>query len=358
MTLQEGALIFNLTQLKQHCRAQSSDAVYLLAGDDLCAQKAAYRLLWEQACRCGYTQRERWDMDTPQDRQRLGNHTENASLFQEKTWREIHVKKPYLSAFKQYLLAHPPLPAGGDVLRVFIAPFLAKKDLTAAWIKPILSQGKVIFLASPARYAFASWLKMTLNQAQITLSEEAFLCVNTLVQGNTIAVYQLIEKLCLLHPASPPQPMEKVHILPLLAEQGHFDVFSLVDAALDGHLPDGLRILHRLRVQQIDPILITWSLVQPIKQIHTLCLGLQSAASPSLKSLMAKEKVWISRQSRIQRILTLNAHPCVWGQLLLQCSVLDQINKGAKSGNAWVALGQILWRFTRLTVNRPAAKAG
>ena len=80
------------------------------------------------------------------------------------------------------------------------------------------------------------------------------------VEGNSLAAAQEIDKLALLHGS---KPLDADTLEALVTDSARFDVFKLVDAALEGDGARTVRILHGLRAEgEQVPALMGWVLNQ------------------------------------------------------------------------------------------------
>jgi DNA polymerase-3 subunit delta len=175
------------------------------------------------------------------------------------------------------------------------------------------------------------WIMQRGKQTGVILTPDAAKLLAEQVEGNLLAAAQEIEKLALLQTSG---IINASTIEDTVTDNARFDIFGLVDAALSGDAQRCIRILTHLQAEGSEPILVLWALA---REIRTLMAISRESAGTSLASLFGKYRIWEKRQRGVRQFL--QKHPLAsCRKLLLMCSKIDQIAKGAKRGNVWDAL--------------------
>ena len=109
----------------------------------------------------------------------------------------------------------------------------------------------------------------------LDLTDEAFELLAERTEGNLLAAHQELEKLRLLAPAG---RIGADAVLSVVADSARFDVFRLLDAALEGEPGRALRVLSGLRAEGTEPTLVLWALTKALRDLAG-ALGRPAGAS-------------------------------------------------------------------------------
>ena len=115
------------------------------------------------------------------------------------------------------------------------------------------------------------------------------------VEGNLLAAAQEIDKLLLLHG---PGPLDAEQLLAAVADSARFDVFGLIDSALQGQAGRCLRMLDGLHAEDVPAPVVLWALAREVRSLASMaCMRSaerlkpmarrSSSASPPLKPATA-----------------------------------------------------------------------
>ena len=155
------------------------------------------------------------------------------------------------------------------------------------------------------------------------------------VEGNLLAAAQEIDKLALLHGAS---IVDDKTITATVSDSARFDVYGLVDAALEGESARCLRMIDGLRAEGIEPVIVIWALARELRSLTQMAWGM--AHGETTASVMNRHKVWRTRQPLVGKALR-RYKLVAWQALLGKCAEIDRIVKGQAPGNTWDELVQL-----------------
>jgi DNA polymerase-3 subunit delta len=187
-----------------------------------------------------------------------------------------------------------------------------------------------------------SWIRQRLSQAGLSASQDAVELIAARVEGNLLAAAQEIDKLGLLtkHEEAAAKTLDAEAMDALVADSARFDVFRLVDAALNGNPPQVSRMLAGLRAEGEAVPALMGMVVKELQTVATLARARNFAAE--CKAL----RIWDSKQAVYKRAL--GKHPPErWQRFLAEAGRVDRIAKGRvrigeESADAWLQLERLL----------------
>ena len=158
-------------------------------------------------------------------------------------------------------------------------------------------------------------------------------------EGNLLAAVQEIEKLKLLTNAT---HLDLATIQSSIADSARYDVFGLVDAALEGDTQRSLRMLAGLRSEGTEIPIILWAIARDIRQLGTLAQQLNQG-TPLDRAL---SKVWPAARKPLFAKALKRLSGSHWQRLLKDAQLLDEQSKGQASGDAWVGMASLLLKMS------------
>jgi DNA polymerase-3 subunit delta len=161
-----------------------------------------------------------------------------------------------------------------------------------------------------------------------------------------LAASQEIEKLRLLHGEG---MINVEQLLAAVADSARYDVFGLVDCALQGDAPRVIKMLDGLRAEGEEPILILWALTRDIRTLVTL--SYEARGGNLSESLLAKHRIWDKRKALIRAALQRHTYPR-WVQMLHRAGMIDRMVKGQAVGNPWDELVQLIMMMSGVRLPR------
>lgn len=303
--------------------------VYLLHGDELLLIQEARKTIRQAAAVAGFKQRQLLQVDTGFDWAQFNCLTQNYGLFADKTMIEIlnptgKFDEKGLLALKHYLNT-----ANKDTIVVICTGKLTAAQQKTRWYKAIAKAGITIPIRPIAKKDLPAWIKMRMQQANLSADWQSIQLLANLTEGNLLATFQAILKLQLLFPDQNKSITQK-EVLLAVADSARYNVFDLVNYILQGNAQQVIRILARLRQEGIEATLILWALSREIRHLMQLCLRLQKGES--LSQVVQKE--WYSQQVLLKQVLP--QHNLKHLNACLQHAYqIDQMIKGIKMGEIW-----------------------
>ena len=303
-------------------RQESLQPIYHLFGAELLIVEEALDDL-RSACKAqGYLEREKLSVEAGFDWNALLATSQALSLFATKRIIELRMPggKPGTQGAKALLeYAQSPAP---DTILIIISGEVLRPAQNSKWFKALDKAGASVEAPRVQSYQIDAWIDKRLQQAGIHSEPGVAKVIAHYVEGNLLAAAQEINFLA-LH--SKGQPLNIEQVQSLISDQARFTSFAFVDVCLAGHAARVVRILHSLKGEKIEPILI----VSALSRESTKLVSLSHARSKgqSIRSLFKGLGIWPSRERLVSGALERISH-IGWLRIHSRMSELDSMVKG------------------------------
>jgi DNA polymerase-3 subunit delta len=328
----------NPAQLGKHLQGQLAP-VYVVSGDEpLLCQEACDAIRTSVRAR-DFSERQVFNAEANFDWGLLLEAGASLSLFAEKRLLELRLPsgKPGdkgAAALLEYL-ARPP----EDTVLLLSLPKLDGSTQKTKWAKALIDGPGVQFVQvwPIEAHNLPQWIRQRLSQAGLAASQEAVDLIAARVEGNLLAAAQEIEKLKLLADGD---QVDAATVQAAVADSARFDVFGLIDAALNGEPAHTLRTLEGLRGEGVEPPVILWALARELRLLASLAQQYSQGVPLEKAFASARPPVWDKRRPLVSRAL--QRHPASrWNQLLQDAQRIDAQIKGQAAGDPWNGLARL-----------------
>jgi len=307
--------------------------VYFFSGDEPLQLGEAADAVRRHAREQGFTEREVMHAEKGFDWNELLASSNAMSLFAEK--RVIDLRLPSGKPGKDggAVLAEYAARPPEDTVLLISSGKVDKRSQSAKWYKALDRVGATLQVWPVEAPEMPRWLEQRLRARGLQPDKQAVRIIAERVEGNLLAAAQEVDKLVLLIGEG---PLSAEQVETAVADSARFDVFGLVDAALEGDVPRLTRMLDGLRGEGVEPILILWALTRELRSLADMAAQIESGKG--VDSVLAR--VWGKRKGPVK--LGLQRHnKARWQQMLRRAARLDRVIKGAAPGNAWDELLQL-----------------
>lgn len=305
---------------------------YLIAGEEHLLVLEAADALRARARALGFNERDVLDAETHFDWDALARAGASMSLFASRRLIDMRLPtgkpgKEGSDAIVDYCENPPP-----DTVLMIVANQWSKQQQAGAWVNAIERVGVVVPVWPLKADELPDWIGQRMASRGLKPDRAAIEALADRVEGNSLAAAQEIDKLVLLHGS---KPLDANTLEQLVTDSARFDVFKLVDAALEGDAARTIRVLHGLRAEgEQVPALMGWVLNQ-------LQLIARLASHSNLSSAFRNEHVWPARE-RVYRQALARADRAHWEKCLIQAARVDRLSKGRGWGDPWRELERLL----------------
>lgn len=282
----------NLKQLSTHL----DKTLYLLSGDEPLLLQDARESLCAAFQKKGFDEKQLLHIDTGFQPDILALAIQNQDLFSRKKILDVrHAAAKFdaqlLAILEKYCSGKNP-----DQILILSTDKLSAAQQKSAWFDLIRKNGYFMPIWPVSNEALPTWI---VDRARVkfslTLPGEVAKHLAFFSEGNLLSAEQALMKLQLQYEK---QSITREILLTVLSDHARFNVFDLSNALAQRHSKKVLRILDRLEKTGEEPVLVLWS---------------------------------ICRELRTQQRF----------DALAYAATVDEIIKGAKTGDTWFSLRQL-----------------
>ena len=329
-------------RIASHLASEPLRPAYLVAGPETLLVLEAADAVRAAARAQGIDERDVHDMDgRDADWDALAASIHSPSLFASRRLIEVRLPtgKPGNEGSKlicEFAAAPPP-----DVVLLVIANDWSRSH-SGKWSEAIGRVGHSCIAWQVKPHELNGWIERRLRSRGVKATPDAVLRLTQRIEGNLLAAAQEIDKLALLAKGSDTVSvtLDAATMDALVADSARFDVFRLVDGALNGNSPQVSRMLAGLRAEGEAVPALMGMVVKELQTVATLARARNFAAE--CKAL----RVWDSKQAVYKRAL--GKHPPErWQRFLAEAGRVDRIAKGRvrlgeESPDPWLQLERLL----------------
>jgi DNA polymerase-3 subunit delta len=320
--------------------AQLGDAplqpAYLIAGAETLRVLEAADAIRAHARRQGVTEREVFDADARGfDWNALSASLNAPSLFSAQRLIEVRLPsgKPGKQGEKALLEALDDPPR--DVVLLVTCNDWSRQH-GGKWSEAIARVGRVA-VAWPIRVdELPRWIEQRLRSRGLSADHDAVQALAERVEGNLLAAAQEIDKLALLGHAG---TLDVARMESLVADAARYDVFRLVDAAMNGQGAQTARMLAGLRAEGAAVPALLGMVAMELQRAATLAQV--QARGGNLGAEFKAQRIWDSKQAAYRRALARHDAPR-WERFVAAVGRIDRTAKGRGEGDAWQQLERLL----------------
>lgn len=321
-----------LHELERHAR-KGLAPLYLLTGDEPLQMSEAADIIRSRARASGYDGRDILEADSHFDWGRLAAEANSLSLFAERRVLDLRINSGKPGADGGKALAEYAASPPDEMLLLVTMPKLERAQLSSKWFKALDGAGIVVQIWPVENERLRQWIEQRMRSRGLTPTPEVAAMLQERIEGNLLAAAQEIDKLALIHAPGAVTPEQ---LATSVADSSRFDVFKLVDSALDGQPARCARIINGLRGEGTAPTLVLWALSRELRLLASLAWQVERGRSPQ-QAVRAQRAVWEKRKPLVTKALSRHPAP-LWRRLLERCAETDRAIKGQDPRDPWLLL--------------------
>lgn len=325
-----------IQQLEGHLSGGSLAPLYVITGDEPLQVREAGDAIRAVARGQGFTDRQVFDVQSGFDWGRLNAEADALSLFADRRLFDLRVPggklgKDGAQAIVEYVARLP-----GDTLLLLTLPRLERSQRQTKWFKALDGAGVVIPVWPVEAPALPSWLQRRAAAAGIQLAPDAAAFLAEQTEGNLLAAAQEIDRARLLHGAG---RVSLEMVASSVSGSARYNVFELVDSAMQGSAVRSLRMLQGLRGEGTPVPVVLWSLTRELRLLEAVATEGESGGN--IQRVMAAHRVWDSRKPLVGKgARRLRARD--WRSLVRHCALADRAIKGQATAEPWQIVETVL----------------
>ncbi len=329
-------------QLDQHLKTGLKPC-YLIFGDEPLLKQEALEQIKQTARTVGFDEYHRFNADPVINWPEVFSACQSLSLFSSCQIIEIcFEKKPSKEDISQlnqlFKLLNP------ELILVLTGPYLNKAQQQAKWFSQYFKSGLFIPVNHPEGRFFANWMRQRLKRAYLDAPPDVITLLCRSFEGNLLAAKQEIDKLALLYSG---QTLTLPQVQQAITQHSHFSSFQLIDALLAGKVNRAQRVLRQLKLEGVDPIVISWALSKEINQLYHYSLLQQQGLS--VTDEMKQQRIWAARQQILTACLS-RLSLAKLEQMLIILSTIDHAIKMNTGADPWLQLQMLCIGFNDSTL--------
>jgi len=322
---------------------------YLIAGAEALLVLEAADAVRAAAREQGCSEREVFEVDARGfDWNAFAAQVNAPSLFSARRLLELHLPtgKPGREggeAIEEFCSNPPP-----DVTLLVLAGAWSRQH-GGKWSEAISRIGHFVEVREVRAHELPNWLERRLRARGLRADAGAVQLLAERVQGNLLAAAQEVDKLALLDDG---RTLDAARMEQLIAESARYDVFGLVDAALNGQSVQVARMLAGLQAEgEAVPALMG---MVTMELQRAAALAQAKARGGNLAAEFRAQRVWDSKQAAYTRALSRH-DAAQWERFVAEAGRVDRISKGRAPGDAWRQLERLLLAVADVKARRMLA---
>jgi len=310
-----------------------------IAGDETLLVQESCDALRHFARQQGFVDREVYTVHANFDWQSLLTSGNSLSLFADKKLIDLRLGNAKLdNEGRKALHTFLENPSEDNLLLISSAR-LEKASTQAKWFKQIESAAYFVPVWPISNQQLPAWIRQRLKGHGLHADEQAIRILCQRTEGNLLATAQEIDKLSMLCEST---DIDAQTVARAVADSSRFNVFSLVDSALEGQAGRALTILQHLKAEGEDALRILNFICKEIRSLLPMLKLVQTGASVS--AAMQQYRVWRNRMGSVGNALNQHDQASL-EHMLEQAAKIDQSVKGLNKLNTWDELAELILRL-------------
>lgn len=320
-------------QLLSHLERAESP-IYIVSGDEPLLVQETCDLIRSRLRKVGFTERELFHAEANFDWQQVLFSANSMSLFAGQKLLEIRMATTKPGDKGVALQSFVENPGQGTVI-MLVMPRLDKGTQKTKWFQTIERSGVFVQVWPIELTDLPRWIESRFRKAGLIATRDAVTAMVDRVEGNLLAAVQEIERLKLV---SVDGKVDVAEVSEGVANSSRYDVFTLLDAAVDGDAIRTLKIVQGLQLEGVDMLYIVAMLG---RELRGLVMMAREMSSGSLDTALKKGRVWAKRKPLVSKCLK-DHHEREFQELLSRLNDIDSMVKGISTGNPWNELTSVM----------------
>lgn len=330
----------NAKQLASHLEKNLAPC-YLVTGDEHLLVDEALDGIRGAARARGFTSRESHVATRGFDWAAMSSAGANLSLFAERRIVELRLPTGKPGRDGSAAIAAFVDKLADDIMLIVSAPKIDKKSMSAKWVKALDVSGVVMQIWPVGPRDLPGWIGDRMRRAGLRPERAAVQMIADRVEGNLLAANQEIEKLRLLLGEG---DISAADVSKAVADSSRFDVYKLVDAAVEGDAGRAIRILNGIQAEGVKPPIVSWAIARELRVLARLAERV--SANQDLGDAMRSLYVWQNRQGIVRRCVSRHSRDDFYA-LIKAVMRADAAAKGQGPGDAWQLYADILLNLSQ-----------
>lgn len=311
--------------------------IYVVSGDEPLLVQESCDLIRASLRKAGYTERDLFHVEGDNfDWGQVLFSAASMSLFAERKILELRMPSGKPGNDGAAALAGYAEHSPSDTVMLLVLPRVDARTQKLKWFKALESAAVFVQVWPKDIKEMPRWINDRLKRAGLTASREA---VNALVdrtEGNLLAAIQEIQRLKLL---SERGTVEISDIVDGVADSSRYDVFELIDAAVNQEYQRALKIIRVLELEGTAILYINTMLAAELRSLASMASLIEQGRS--VGDAVASARVFYKRKTLVTNYLRQHRLAQIL-PLQTQISRIDKMAKGIGTGDPWILLTDVV----------------
>lgn len=309
---------------------------YLISGDEPLLIQESLDLIRSTAEKEGFTSRDLYDQTQSLDWNEIINSCKSLSLFSEKKIIEIRLNSLRLGRDGSKSIIELIEEINDEVMVIISAPKLDKTATSTKWLQLIQKKGGFVQIWPLKDREIINWLRSRMRLVDLNANQQVIEMMSERVEGNLLAASQAIKKLQLYLGRG---DVNETDIQRVVSDHSRYDVYQLVDSILKGNIKLGLKILHVVRREGTDAVVVIWAFIRELRVLSRIAKSVEVGST--LNQAIQTHRVWNSRKNIVASCVKRHKAKNFYN-MIKSCTNADSVAKGQAYGNKWQLIRNIM----------------
>ncbi len=317
-------------------------SLYIVSGDEPLLVQESCDLIREVLKKGEFSERDLFHVDNNFDWKQVTYSNGSMSLFAEKKIIELRMSSTKPGKEGAVALTELCQSISEDNCVLLVMPRVDAATQRTKWFKTIEGLGGFIQLWPVDAKQLPRWIDNRFKRAGLTASRDAVQALVEKIEGNLLAAVQEIERMKL---CSSTGRIEIDEVMGGVADSSRYDVFQLIDAALEGNTSRVVKILDGLQLEGIEPLFLNNMLAREIRNLSAMAHKIDQGQP--VDAVMRSGRIWDKRKAPVAAGLRRHRATDL-EQMQSRLLRVDRMVKGLEvTGRPWDELASMVVELSR-----------
>ncbi|AKJ41866.1 DNA polymerase III subunit delta [Pragia fontium] len=301
---------------------------YLLFGNEPLLLEESQDAIRRAASAQQFSESFSYELTAQTDWENIFTECQSLSLFSSRKIFILHFPENGANAAIGEQLTQLGALINPDILLILRGPKLTKGQENSGWFKALGEHGVYVSCLTPEQAHLPRWVAQRAKSIKLSIDDAAIQLLCYCYEGNLLALAQALERLSLLYPDG---KLTLPRVEQAVSDAAHFTPYHWIDAILSGKTKRAFHILHQLRLEDTESLILIRTLQRELLQLLHLHRKMQHTP---LRTLFDQQKIWQNRRP----LLTQTLQRLTAAQLTQAVALLTQLELTVKQD-----FGQSIW---------------
>jgi len=297
--------------------AKGLASIYVIGGNEPLLVEEAADAVRAAARPQGYNNREIFFAESGFDWSALAQASTSLSLFAERRLLELRLSSAKVDEKGARVLLEYAANPDPDAILLIVCGVWENAIRDSRWYQGLEKVGVAVQVWPMEAARLPAWIAARLARHRLSVPPAALELIAQRTEGNLLAARQEVEKLALLHE---PGTITYDEILAAVTHNARFDIFQVVEAAIDGDPKRVDKLLRHLRAEGTEPVLLLWALTKELRVLTQAAIA--SQRGQPVEKIFADNRIPERRQGQYKKALA-RRRGGFWTRMLIRAARVD-----------------------------------